>query len=590
LAQGLSFVSPAANIVPPAKETSGSEKTGSTRRNPVALEISVTVSGSRPSGAGGSQDLFSEETKTVLVFEDGAVIGMSAAVVEGQLLFLTNKKTNEEVVCQVLHKRSHKPTTCYVELQFTEEKPDFWGLAFPAAISGEREIKAASHVEAKQLTEDDPANTVAPRSADDADQLKKEAEALRAQLLGMAKKNPPPAADGPPVESKQQSPAAQQQSPSPEAVEPIQPQDQPLVVAKVKLELASVNDLTPEPAAPTAPVEEPPVAAAPTPAQKIETARRVIGMSLPNQMGQNRTTAEAPKQPVIAVSENATDPGADLLPKPELDFSKMPVSAAFLDENDPRSIYKPKRHANPKSRVVAVSALLILALAAGAWYGKLWRYFPQTKKPVAAASLPKKVPASPAASAQSPLAAGAQNLQKTETQAPLAKPADPALMRDAAETNNEKSIALATPAPRLAEAKPPEKTSDAAENKPVVTRKKEARKAAAKKTIVTSAPMDASTPEPLASDAPLIPPILLKAPPPVYPPDAIRNFITGDIKAEVVVDSSGRVEEVKVLSGPQALRAAAIKALKHYQYSPATQANKPVTSKAQATVKFWFNP
>src|ERR1700739_2980714 len=75
LAQGLSFVSPAANIVPPTKETSGSEKPGTTRRNPVALEISVTVSGSRPSGAGGSQDLFSEETKTVLVFEDGAVIG-----------------------------------------------------------------------------------------------------------------------------------------------------------------------------------------------------------------------------------------------------------------------------------------------------------------------------------------------------------------------------------------------------------------------------------------------------------------------------------------------------------------------------------
>jgi len=48
------------------------------------------------------------------------VIRLSAAVVDGQLLFLTNKSTGKEVVTQVLRKRAFRPTNCYVDLEFTE--------------------------------------------------------------------------------------------------------------------------------------------------------------------------------------------------------------------------------------------------------------------------------------------------------------------------------------------------------------------------------------------------------------------------------------------------------------------------------------
>jgi len=92
------------------------------------------------------------------------------------------------------------------------------------------------------------------------------------------------------------------------------------------------------------------------------------------------------------------------------------------------------------------------------------------------------------------------------------------------------------------------------------------------------------------SDAPLQPAKLLKAANPVYPPDAMRSYITGDVKAEVVVKASGRVGEVKVISGPKALREAAVEALRQYEYAPATQGGKAVESKAEAVVKFWFNP
>jgi protein TonB len=82
----------------------------------------------------------------------------------------------------------------------------------------------------------------------------------------------------------------------------------------------------------------------------------------------------------------------------------------------------------------------------------------------------------------------------------------------------------------------------------------------------------------------------MKAANPVYPPDAMRSFITGDVRAEVVVEADGHIGEIKVLSGPQRLREAAVAALKQYQYAPATQGGKGVASKVTTTVKFWFNP
>jgi len=48
----------------------------------------VIATGARPGDSGGQRDLFTEETTTVLVFENGAVIRLSAAVAAGQLLFL----------------------------------------------------------------------------------------------------------------------------------------------------------------------------------------------------------------------------------------------------------------------------------------------------------------------------------------------------------------------------------------------------------------------------------------------------------------------------------------------------------------------
>src|SRR5215475_3110955 len=113
-----------------SSETGAPNRTGLIKQ-PLDLELPVVAVGARPGDQSEKRELFSEDTETVLVFENGCVIQLAAAVYVGQLVFLTNKQSGKEIVTQVLKKRSHRPTDCYVELEFTEPAPGFWGAEFP---------------------------------------------------------------------------------------------------------------------------------------------------------------------------------------------------------------------------------------------------------------------------------------------------------------------------------------------------------------------------------------------------------------------------------------------------------------------------
>jgi len=101
------------------------------KQQPVALEVPVTVNGARAVEGSDKREPFSETTKTVLIFGNGAVIRLSSSVAPGQLLFLTNEKTRKEVVCQVVKSKNYRNVSGYVELQFTESVVGFWGMRFP---------------------------------------------------------------------------------------------------------------------------------------------------------------------------------------------------------------------------------------------------------------------------------------------------------------------------------------------------------------------------------------------------------------------------------------------------------------------------
>jgi TonB family protein len=142
----------------PAPASTSSADTGF-KQQPVALEVPVTVNGARTVDGGDKREPFSETTKTVLVFGNGAVIRLSSAVAPGQLLFLTNEKTKKEVVCQVVKSKNYRNVSGYVELEFTECVVGFWGMRFPGDRigSGPQPVASAPVVANSSLASGSPA-------------------------------------------------------------------------------------------------------------------------------------------------------------------------------------------------------------------------------------------------------------------------------------------------------------------------------------------------------------------------------------------------------------------------------------------------
>lgn len=99
------------------------------------LEVPVEVWGSRPvvsiSGQPGRIDVFAEETCTVIVFPHGAVIRLSAAVAPGQMMMVTNRKSRQVVPCRVVNVRNYPNVRGYAEIEFFQSVNGFWGSYTP---------------------------------------------------------------------------------------------------------------------------------------------------------------------------------------------------------------------------------------------------------------------------------------------------------------------------------------------------------------------------------------------------------------------------------------------------------------------------
>ena len=526
------------------------------RPNPVALEVPVSVAGARPIASKDKRELFTEETATVLVFKDGAVIQLSAAVTVGQLLFLTEKRSKKEVVCQVVHKRSHRPTSCFVELEFTEPEENFWGVSFPAEADSGQVPPAAEAVEAEETTEDDRSEPVAAPKSEDVAQLKDEVAALKAQLEELRGKQ---ASEDKEAVTKR---LAEAEAAARSAAE-IEARQKAEEEARRKTERGNGESAT---------------------------APATIGMRLPI-MGPGEPAPAAPapgmtKEAVPSFKEEI-DPLEDLLPKPALDFSRAPKN---VDPNDPFNIYRPERKGAGKREIVVGGAVLALVIVAGvgAWYENLLPFLHRAPKTSAGNIAPN----------------GGANTQPAVNSAPDATSVTPEPARPAAASPASTppaatppvtapivSPGVESPAERAALAEKPG-TRAAGSTKTGVgksTAEKSGKNHGKAKTSEESAPVPVA-PEVSVSNLPIVPAKLLRAVQPIYPPDAMRNYITGDVRIEAEVDKQGRIGAMKVLLGPKQFRQVAMDALRQYEYAPATQGGKPLSSKVTVTIKFWFDP
>jgi protein TonB len=136
---------------PGTPSQSSENKAGqSPRSNPVCLEVGVTIR-SLPNQAGGVTQPIREEGKTVIVFDNGAVLRSTNNMPIGLTVILSNPN-GRDVVCRVVGGRNLPSVKGYVEVEFMEPVNDFWNIhqdsnspasAAPSAFSpAAREVPA----------------------------------------------------------------------------------------------------------------------------------------------------------------------------------------------------------------------------------------------------------------------------------------------------------------------------------------------------------------------------------------------------------------------------------------------------------------
>jgi hypothetical protein len=555
-----STVSPSAG---PSK-TSGENAPNKPRMNAVACEVQVIATGARPSEKGGQRELFTEETTTALVFENGGVLKLSSAVIVGQLLFLTHKETKREVVAQVTRKRDFRPTICYVEVEFSEPSPGFWGIEFPKAPAmapANAQQKEADHSARPEedFIGDEPIEPTPAPSAEEVSALKDEVEVLREQLKLLQTQivagNPPATAE---------------------------------------------NDLSQatNPEAPRSPVGDAPQAplladACGQPLEKLQTTAGEASQKMPAEVSVAFAGAHGALSPAPASlpSDRAETPFSeeDLLPKPALNFDNAKPAAKASSK--PKQIIgaDPQRAALRKDLLFAA---FVIITAGAAWYQNLLPWLPQRKNfspSTAPSNAGHPVPRAPAKSADGHADFG----KSAETsEAPANSPS--AISLDASQPAAPRTAKPSTKVEAETPAGEVQSAPDAAANDAAVPEKPEVAASAGKRSATPSlskAAMVSAVPP--ADGAGVVPPKLIKSVRAVASPSMLQYFAPGNgdsVTLDALVDTSGHVKSMKALSGAASLRNAAMEALKQYTYEPATRQGKPVAAHVTVKIKFLFEP
>jgi hypothetical protein len=134
-------------------------------------EVPVTIQGAKHVEGSEQRQIFTETTKTTIVFGNGAVVNLSSKVSQGQCVFLRNEQTGREILCKVLEWRQVADSG-YVDLEFTTRDAHFWDALAAAPLAAPVVVPAP------------PVAVVAPRSFEALDMLPASAPApTGAQVL-----------------------------------------------------------------------------------------------------------------------------------------------------------------------------------------------------------------------------------------------------------------------------------------------------------------------------------------------------------------------------------------------------------------------
>ncbi len=471
---------------------------------------------------GTKRELFTEETQTVLVFENGAVIRLSAAVADGQLLFLTNKTTGKEVVTQVLRKRSFRPTNCYIDLEFTEPCPGFWGIEFPKSAKPAKVSTPNSVTEELSSDEDSVGGVdkaaVAP-SLHEVERLKMEVAGLQTQLKSL-----PPRSENALAET-----AAQSDVKTVAQISAARKEEEKRLQELFTLETKQEQSNLPKR-----------LVAYPQKSASRAALKKSINKSL-----------------VVALVMALAAAGANWFGA--FDGLTKKTAAAKAAPS----------HAMLPAPVTSAQKMAVASLAPS----------PDNDSAKASAAPTESVPTNTTASSGSIVAA-----EKKSSVGILGLPLNatvPGPMRSASGNwfNGREAVAAAEAKRR--------KVQPASEinSKPAGAASNAGAASSAKTTLDTSAGVGV-----IPDGDGYVGPKLVHGVKPVAPAEALKNYVTGNVNLDALVDAAGHVKSVTVISGPAKLRDTAIEDMKQYLYEPAKKNGKAVSAHVQVSLQFWYEP
>jgi TonB family protein len=612
----------------PVAGSNGTSPADSTSRTqPVALEVPVTVNGARAVAGSEKREPFSESTKTVLIFGHGAVVRLSSSVAPGQLLFLTNEKTKKEVVCQVVSSKNYRGMSGYVELEFTEPVSGFWGMRFPAVPQGHSsETTPASSAATRNSTGGSSAESKAPVTT----------PAIQPETKPTISSSPrvPQSVPSSPAVGPKQMPAPQSDSTnSPSASLGATPSSSPGVASPDFLEIAKpIKAPTPAPLFTSKTSTQP--------SKSILDSDEIKIPSWLEPLARNAAAASA-ALPEIGSHATAEDFGdipvvddlsvTEITDTPERANRGLPTSSFgthFLaDEQDGQS-EEPSVSGKSSKKFLfgAIAAGCLLLIGAGGWYvrqssdnatadaaatntavvsaptnaannsGNNER---TQSQPQIRASVPEKpsakftavsTPAAvePSASSGSKSAkfvdANRTSLKANKNMATVDSASDVAA--DVAATTD-----VAAPPPPKKQSLGSVKLSAPIVNKPagaVATEEALNLEPSQPEAGLASGLVGSASRQPVApsSGSDVKPATLISSEPPVYPQMAKTQRITGAVIIDALIDANGHVASMAIVSGPTLLQESAKDALSHWKYAPAQLHGKPVPMHMKVTIQF----
>jgi TonB family protein len=608
---------------------------GQLRSEAVSLEVPVKVHGSRVTevvrGITPHTEPFEEQSSTMIVFPQGCVLKMSATLSTGQMVVITNLKSGQDAICRVVKVRPHGNAHSYVEIEFTQRQPGYWGVYF-ASDGPElaKRVAPAAAAQAAPVASPLAATPVAPARPVQAPE-QKAPPAPKAPAMNHSDANTTTAPAKPvdtPLERHAQQKLSESQFASFGSKEEVQPA------------ASATNAAKPLPFVEYEKRDRAAEADRRRAASNLPAAPPAIGspsVSIDDLRGDTQVAPVVPS-PEDAPSENV-EVSTSIAPEPSpvqlsVNLERIaPSSGLAAARPAPREMFGVRLDSTigqvaegreEKGRnwilIAACIAALVAAIGGGTYYYFYGRTvaisFPNsisaTPTPPVALEADKNSVSEPAIPSENSVATPVAPLGTVNP--PRAMASERAMLSRAPEAGPSK-LAKASPVVESNPSAPVEQKnpsaipdmSGALNAHPASSRPVGTRQLAAPPSLDTRAVSgnangaipgmgassgNLSVPAPPAPQAPLRvggnikPPHMISSVLPAYPSIARQAGVQGNVVIDTVVDKAGNVASMKVVSGPQMLRQPALDALRQWKYEPSRLNGQPVSVQMIVTIQF----